>query len=129
MAGAGEGLTSRKGQGRPRLMVSFKSSDTHVASCWRSRGISQGWVRAGGTCRILPESPRWLLMNGKLEEAKQMLCYAAGVNKKTIPLSLLDKVRGLGPGVGPGQGLQEGPFPSSSFQVGPLPTGCPRSTV
>lgn len=38
MAGAGEGLTSRKGQGRPRLMVSFKSSDTHVASCWRSRG-------------------------------------------------------------------------------------------
>ncbi|GAB5576960.1 solute carrier family 22 member 14 isoform X4 [Prionailurus iriomotensis] len=40
---------------------------------------------------ILPESPRWLLMNGKLEEAKQMLCYAAGVNKKTIPLSLLDK--------------------------------------
>nr|XP_060494248.1 solute carrier family 22 member 14 isoform X3 [Panthera onca] len=42
---------------------------------------------------ILPESPRWLLMNGKLEEAKQMLCYAAGVNKKTIPLSLLDKLQ------------------------------------
>nr|XP_060494247.1 solute carrier family 22 member 14 isoform X2 [Panthera onca] len=42
---------------------------------------------------ILPESPRWLLMNGKLEEAKQMLCYAAGVNKKTIPLSLLDKLK------------------------------------
>ncbi|XP_042759048.1 solute carrier family 22 member 14 isoform X2 [Panthera leo] len=42
---------------------------------------------------ILPESPRWLLMNGKLEEAKQMLCYVAGVNKKTIPLSLLDKLK------------------------------------
>lgn len=43
-------------------------------------------------------------MKGKVEEAKQMLCYAAGVNKKIIPLSLLDKVRGLGPGAGPGLG-------------------------
>ncbi|XP_057560596.1 solute carrier family 22 member 14 [Hippopotamus amphibius kiboko] len=43
---------------------------------------------------ILPESPRWLVMKGKLEEAKQVLCYAAGVNKKTIPLSLLDKLPG-----------------------------------
>nr|CAI9699718.1 unnamed protein product [Rangifer tarandus platyrhynchus] len=42
---------------------------------------------------ILPESPRWLIMKGKLEEAKQMLCYAAAVNKKTIPLSLLDKLQ------------------------------------
>ena len=38
-------------------------------------------------------------MKGKLEEAKQVLCYAAGVNKKTIPLSLLDKVRDLWPGI------------------------------
>ncbi|KAJ8782642.1 hypothetical protein J1605_009961 [Eschrichtius robustus] len=43
--------------------------------------------------RILPESPRWLMMKGKLKEAKQVLCYAAGVNKKTIPLSLLDKLQ------------------------------------
>uniref|UniRef100_A0A667H2L3 Solute carrier family 22 member 14 n=1 Tax=Lynx canadensis TaxID=61383 RepID=A0A667H2L3_LYNCA len=42
---------------------------------------------------ILPESPRWLLMNGKLEEARQMLCHAAGVNKKTIPPSLLDELQ------------------------------------
>ncbi|OWK02698.1 hypothetical protein Celaphus_00010252 [Cervus elaphus hippelaphus] len=42
---------------------------------------------------ILPESPRWLIMKGKLEEAKKMLCYAAAVNKKTIPLSLLDKLQ------------------------------------
>ncbi|XP_059018053.1 solute carrier family 22 member 14 [Mustela lutreola] len=42
---------------------------------------------------IIPESPRWLLMKGKVEEAKQMLCYAAGVNKKIIPLSLLDKLQ------------------------------------
>uniref|UniRef100_A0A8C7AF16 Solute carrier family 22 member 14 n=1 Tax=Neovison vison TaxID=452646 RepID=A0A8C7AF16_NEOVI len=42
---------------------------------------------------IIPESPRWLLMKWKVEEAKQMLCYAAGVNKKIIPLSLLDKLQ------------------------------------
>ncbi|XP_016051688.1 PREDICTED: solute carrier family 22 member 14, partial [Miniopterus natalensis] len=42
---------------------------------------------------ILPESPRWLMMKGKVEEAKQVLCYAAGVNKKTIPLSLLNKLQ------------------------------------
>ncbi|EPY86841.1 hypothetical protein CB1_000295001 [Camelus ferus] len=40
---------------------------------------------------ILPESPRWLMTKGKLYEAKQVLCYAADVNKKTIPLNLLDK--------------------------------------
>ncbi|XP_037382485.1 solute carrier family 22 member 14 isoform X2 [Talpa occidentalis] len=41
---------------------------------------------------ILPESPRWLMMKGKVEEAKKVLCYAAYVNKKTIPISLLDKL-------------------------------------
>nr|XP_010944264.1 solute carrier family 22 member 14 [Camelus bactrianus] len=42
---------------------------------------------------ILPESPRWLMTKGKLYEAKQVLCYAADVNKKTIPLNLLDKLQ------------------------------------
>ncbi|KAM5234086.1 solute carrier family 22 member 14 [Hipposideros larvatus] len=43
---------------------------------------------------ILPESPRWLMMKGKVEKAKQVLCYAAYINKKTIPFSLLDKLSG-----------------------------------
>ena len=56
-------------------------------------------------------------MKGKLEEAKQMLCYAAAVNKTTIPLSLLDKVRDLWPGVGArGGGLHRGLFPPHPFR-------------
>ncbi|KAF6101100.1 solute carrier family 22 member 14 [Phyllostomus discolor] len=42
---------------------------------------------------ILPESPRWLMVRGKVETAKQLLCYAASVNKKTIPLRRLDKLQ------------------------------------
>ncbi|XP_039093189.1 solute carrier family 22 member 14 isoform X4 [Hyaena hyaena] len=41
----------------------------------------------------LPESPRWLLMKGRLEDAKRALCHAADVNKTTLPLSLLDKLQ------------------------------------
>ncbi|KAM9187600.1 solute carrier family 22 member 14 [Dugong dugon] len=41
---------------------------------------------------ILPESPRWLMVRGKKEEAKQLLCRAASVNKNVVPLNLLDKM-------------------------------------
>lgn len=55
-----------------------------------------------GSHRILQESPRWLMVKGKVEEAKKVLCYAAEVNKKTIPFNLLNEVRGFGPGMRPG---------------------------
>ncbi|XP_054564082.1 solute carrier family 22 member 14-like [Eptesicus fuscus] len=42
---------------------------------------------------IFPESPRWLLVKGKVEEAKQVLRRAAEINKTTIPISLLDKLQ------------------------------------
>lgn len=65
-------------------------------------------------------------MKGKLEEAKQVLCYAAGVNKKTIPLSLLDKVRDLWPGVGAwAGGLRRGLFPPHPFRWDLGPEGVP----
>ena len=35
---------------------------------------------------MLPESPRWLMLKGKLGAAKRVLCYAASVNEKTILL-------------------------------------------
>uniref|UniRef100_H0WNP7 Major facilitator superfamily (MFS) profile domain-containing protein n=1 Tax=Otolemur garnettii TaxID=30611 RepID=H0WNP7_OTOGA len=41
---------------------------------------------------MLPESPRWLMMTGSLKEARKVLCYAASVNKKTIPFSLLKEL-------------------------------------
>ncbi|KAM8758182.1 solute carrier family 22 member 14-like [Rhynchonycteris naso] len=41
---------------------------------------------------ILPESPRWLMAKGKMEKAKQVLCYAASVNNREIPLCLLNQV-------------------------------------
>ncbi|XP_060036604.1 solute carrier family 22 member 13 isoform X1 [Erinaceus europaeus] len=41
---------------------------------------------------ILPESPRWLMVKGKVGEAKKLLCSAADKNQKTIPSYLLDKI-------------------------------------
>ncbi|XP_048190440.1 solute carrier family 22 member 14 [Perognathus longimembris pacificus] len=42
---------------------------------------------------FLPESPRWLMTRGKIEEAKKVLCYVARVNKKTIPPELLNELQ------------------------------------
>lgn len=58
-----------------------------------------------------------------MEEAKHVLRYAADMNKTTIPLSLLDKVRGLGPSVGQGWGLRKGLFPPHPFRWGLGPEG------
>ncbi|KAM8804053.1 LOW QUALITY PROTEIN: beta-1,4-N-acetylgalactosaminyltransferase 3-like [Rhynchonycteris naso] len=40
---------------------------------------------------ILPESLRWLMAKGKMKKAQQVLCYVAAVNKRKIPLSLLEQ--------------------------------------
>ncbi|XP_018607006.1 solute carrier family 22 member 13b [Scleropages formosus] len=41
---------------------------------------------------VLPESARWLLTQGKKEEARKLILQAAQVNKRDIQESLLDKV-------------------------------------
>lgn len=43
--------------------------------------------------RFIPESARWLLSRGKKEEAQQLIAKAAAFNKRSVPDSLLDKVR------------------------------------
>ncbi|XP_033021375.1 solute carrier family 22 member 13-like [Lacerta agilis] len=42
---------------------------------------------------VLPESARWLVTKGKTEEAKKLLQKASSVNKRTIPLKLLDELK------------------------------------
>lgn len=71
------------------------TAEARMGPSWLS-GASWNDKKRGGQHRILPESPRWLMMKGKVKEAKEVLCYAAEVNKKTIPLNLLEEVRGFG---------------------------------
>ncbi|XP_010710633.1 solute carrier family 22 member 13-like isoform X2 [Meleagris gallopavo] len=42
---------------------------------------------------VLPESARWLVTRGKIEEAKKYLKKAASINKRTIPPELLDQLK------------------------------------
>ncbi|NXL85039.1 S22AD protein, partial [Alectura lathami] len=42
---------------------------------------------------VLPESARWLVTQGKIEEAKKLLQKAASINKRTIPPELLDQLK------------------------------------
>ncbi|KAM6314880.1 solute carrier family 22 member 13-like [Aegotheles albertisi] len=41
---------------------------------------------------VLPESARWLVTKGKIEEAKKVLQKAASTNKRTIPPELLEQL-------------------------------------
>lgn len=44
------------------------------------------------TYRVLPESARWLLIRGRVEEAKQLLQKAASVNRRKLSPELLNQV-------------------------------------
>lgn len=38
--------------------------------------------------RYLPDSPRWLLKNGRIDEARQILIDGGTKNKRRIPINL-----------------------------------------
>ncbi|PKK32018.1 solute carrier family 22 (organic anion/urate transporter), member 13 [Columba livia] len=42
---------------------------------------------------VLPESARWLVTRGRIEEAKKLLKKAASINKRTIPQGLLEQLK------------------------------------
>ncbi|XP_072707645.1 solute carrier family 22 member 13-like [Ciconia boyciana] len=42
---------------------------------------------------VLPESARWLVTKGRVEEAKKVLQKAASINKRTIPPGLLEQLK------------------------------------
>lgn len=42
--------------------------------------------------RILPESPRWLLSNGKLDEGNKIIRKIAKVNRKEIPHAAIQQL-------------------------------------
>lgn len=46
--------------------------------------------------RYVPESARWLLTQGRKEEAREQLQRAARVNKRSLPTDALDKVTPTG---------------------------------
>lgn len=46
--------------------------------------------------RYLPESARWLLAQGRKEEAKKELLSAARVNGRKVPDNFMEKVRQFG---------------------------------
>ena len=45
--------------------------------------------------RCLPESPRWLISKGRIDDSKTILAHAAKVNQKTIPSHLLEPTSDL----------------------------------
>ncbi|XP_043197798.1 carcinine transporter-like [Amphibalanus amphitrite] len=60
-----------------------------------SLSLSVPWVLLASYYWIMPESPRWLIQNARLEEAERIVQKIAKVNKKPIPTNYLEGIKEL----------------------------------
>lgn len=66
-----------------------------VSVHWDSGWLHRAQDPASQPCvvdRVVPESPRWLLSQGRTEEAKQLVQKAALVNGRSLSPELLNQV-------------------------------------
>lgn len=43
--------------------------------------------------RFLPDSPRWMLRHGRIEEARQILIEGGNKNKRRVPINLEEMLK------------------------------------
>lgn len=89
------------------FLVSSPPPRCHITHRQILHPRSGGWLTLWVNNRYLPESARWLLTQGRREEARKQLQRAARVNGRSLPEDALDKVA---PGGGVG-GAHTNTFP------------------
>lgn len=67
-----------------------------VYNCRTEVFFQPGGGVGGCGYRYIPESARWLVTQGRKDEARQLLQRAATVNKRSLPTDALDKVIPVG---------------------------------
>lgn len=80
-------------RGLPRAWGSVCTGTAREAlEYWGALGLRAPYFHPFLTCRALPESARWLLARGRVQEAKQVIQKAASANRRKLSPELLSQV-------------------------------------